>query len=149
MVRLVAAFALLPFVAAALAYVGFPLFAQSLLKQVNGSFSSDAAVSFAAGTFIVAVFMTVIAVPIVSVMRQRGPITFGNALVWGVVLGNAPFLVVSALILVVQLFAGAPQDAGDKWYGATGAMRTITTSTLMGAALASVFWVVGIRSART
>ena len=144
--RLFAAFAVLPFAAAALAYVWFPVFERSLLKQVGGRFSDDAAGAFAAATFVLAVFVTLIAIPVFTTMRRRAPITFGKSLLAGIALGNAPFLIVSALILIVHLFAGTPKDLSGMWYGPVGALRTVTLSTLMGAALGSVFWVVGIRA---
>ncbi len=144
--RLFTAFAILPFAAAALAFVGFPLFERGLLNHVGGSLSNDAAAAFAAGTFVVALAVTVLgAVPIVSTMRRRGPITFKHALIGGVALGNAPFLIVATAIMVVQAFVGAGSSAGSHWYGLNGAIRTITMSTLMGAALGSLFWLVGLR----
>jgi hypothetical protein len=138
-------FAILPFVAGALAYFGFPLFERSLMHQIGGS-SSGGAPGFAIATAFVALIVTVVgAVPLVSTMRSRGPISFKRSLVAGIVLGNAPFLIVSMLILIVHLFAGTPKDLTNMWYGPTGALRTIITSTLLGAALGSVFWVVGLR----
>jgi len=148
--RRVAAFAILPFVAATLAYVGAPLFERSLLKQVGGSFPDGIAASFAAGAFVVAVLVTVFGgIPLYAWMSERGPIAFKKSVIAGVALGNAPFLIAAAVIVVVKVFNGSPQSDGNAWYGLAGALRTITTSTLIGAALGSVFWLVGLRGART
>jgi len=146
--RLFFGFAVLPFVAAALAFVGFPLFEMSARAQLGGipANANDSAIAFAAGTFVVAVFVTLFgAVPIATWMLRRGPVTLKQSVIGGVALGNAPFLLVVAAILVVSVFTNAPSSAGHHWYGASGALRTITMSTLLGAALGSVFWVVGIR----
>lgn len=142
--RLFCGFLMLPFLGGTLAFFAFPLFAQSLTNQIGGSFSNDAAMSFAAGAFIVAVVVTLIAVPIALVRLRKGPVTFGESFVAGVALGNAPFLTVAILIVIVQLFAGTPPGHGDMWYGATGAFRTIAMSTLMGAVLGSAFWLIAI-----
>ena len=143
--RLFFAFAILPFVAGALAYFGFPLFEWSLNRQIGGT-TSDGAPGFAFATVFVALIVTVLgAVPLVSKMQGRAPITYQQSLLAGIALGNAPFLIVSVLILIVHLFAGTPKDLSNMWYGPVGALRTITTGTLMGAALGTVFWVVGIR----
>lgn len=142
--RLFLAFLILPFLAALLAFFAFPLFIVGA-KEIGASYSSDAAGSFAAGAFLVAIFVTLVAVPIVLFRLDKKPITFGDALVAGVALGNAPFLVVIVLALIVQAFTATPTSHANMWYGAAGAVRTITLSTLMGAALGSVFWVVGLR----
>ena len=146
--RLFSAFAILPFVAAALAFAGFPLFALTARAQlgVAPDAGNDAAMAFAGGTFIVAALVTVVSVPIVSRMLRRGPLSYPQALVGGIALGNAPFLLVVAAILIVSVFTKAPSSAGTHWYGVSGALRTITLSTLLGGTLGSVFWVVGIRS---
>jgi hypothetical protein len=141
-------FAILPFVAAALAYVGFPIFEASARSQLGGSPASmnDSALAFAAGTFFVAVFVTAFgAVPIVTSMLRRGPVSLKQSVIGGVALGNAPFLLVVTAMLIVQIFTASPSSAGTHWYGLSGALRTITMSTLMGAALGSVFWVVALR----
>jgi hypothetical protein len=144
-VRLFAAFAILPFVAGVLAYFGSPLFVRSLDNQTGGS-SSGFEPGFALATAFVALVVTVLgAVPLLSKMQSRGPITFKQCLLAGIALGNAPFFIVCLLMVIVHLFVGSPIDTSRMWYGTTGAIRTITTSTLMGAALGSVFWVVGIR----
>ena len=149
--RLAAAFAALPFVAATLAYFGFPLFALSARAQLGRTpdGASDAAMAFAAGTFLVAIFVTVLgALPAVSVIQRRGKLTLRQSLMGGVALGNAPFALAVVVIALVHLFAGTPANLGASWYGATGAFRTIAMGTFLGAALGSVFWLVGVRELR-
>lgn len=144
--RRVVAFAMMPFVGAALAYAGAPLFAASLSKQIGATFSDDMAGSFAAGAFFVIVLVTAFgALPLFAWMNERGQITYKQCLVAGIGFGNAPFLIISAIIVLVHAFKGAVVDSNAMWYGATGMVRTITTGTLIGAALGSVFWFVGVR----
>ena len=88
--RRVVAFAILPFVAAALAYVGAPVFERSLLAQIGGRFPDGIAASFAAGTFVVAVLVTVFgAVPLYAWLSERRPITYKDSLIAGVATASA------------------------------------------------------------
>jgi hypothetical protein len=101
--RLFAGLAVQPFVGTALAFISVPLVDYSG-RALYGGFpadSGDAATSFAFGVSIVAVCVTVCgALPTVLYLLKRSPLTLKQVLVGGVALGNAPFILMVAGIVV-------------------------------------------------
>jgi hypothetical protein len=50
------------------------------------------------------------------------------------------------LILIHYIGRGTlPDNPGDLWYGARGALRTITEGAFVGMGCAAVFWAIAIR----
>jgi hypothetical protein len=148
-IRLFAGLAVQPFVGAALAFLSFPLVDYSG-RALYGGFPADtvdAAISFAFGVSIVALFVTVCgALPIVLYLLKRGPLTLKEVLVGGAALGNAPFILVVAGIVASQVARGTmSSEVGHLWYGLPGAIRSTAISSFIGLGSAAVFWVVAGR----
>jgi hypothetical protein len=141
--RLVAAFALQPVVVAALSFVVFPLvdYSGRALYEGTPSHPVGAALSFAIGAGLVAFVVTVGAVPIVSWLLSRGPLSANQVIIGGAVLGNVPFALTVMAIVVTQAVRGTmPSDVGHLWYGVAGAIRAVALGSFLGTASAAVFW---------
>lgn len=148
--RLFVGLALQPFVAAALGFASFPL-VDYTGRPLYGGFPADpvaSAISFSFGVGIVALVVTVCgALPTVLYLLKRGRLTLKQVLVGGAVLGNAPFIVLVAGILVSHVARGMMSpDVGQLWYGFRGAIRATAISSYLGVGSAAVFWLVAGRS---
>ena len=108
--------------------------------------SVGAAVAFGAGVFILAVVVTGAAAVLgVIWLNERRWLTPGRLLVFGAVIGNLPFALIVAGIVVVQLGAGTPiGDIPRYWYGLGGALARIAMGVVAGAGGAATFWLVGV-----
>ena len=147
--RLFVGLAVQPFVAAALAFVLFPV-VDYTGRPLYGGFPIDpvdAAISFAFGVGIVALVVTVFgAVPTVLYLLKRGPLSLKKVLAGGVALGNAPFILVVAAVVVTQVARGTmSSDAGRLFYGLPGVVRAVAISSYIGVGSAAVFWLVAGR----
>lgn len=119
--------------AAALTFVAFPLIDATGRPLYGGSTpdTADAAIALALGVGVVAAMLTVLLVfPTVVWVVKRTTVTFGRAALFGVMFGNIPVVVGSAL-------------AGN--YGSAGALRASVFGTLLGVSGATLFWVLAIR----
>jgi hypothetical protein len=149
--RVLAGFAAAP-VAAALISVGvYEAFWHAGLMP-NGApiHSIDSAVALGAGVFILAVVVTgAAAVPGVMWLADKGPLTLGRLLALGAIVGNAPFAVIVAGIVAVQLGEGTPiSDIPPYWYGSPGALVRIAMGIVAGAGAAATFWLVSVCGTR-
>ncbi len=149
--RLWAAFAVLPFITAVLAFFAFPLVwalgghAGRPLdsNQVAGMFA------FVAGLFALVVTL-VAAAPLALWRLKRGPIPLWQSMVDGLLLGNAPFvLYVVALLLpftVVHMMMGT---MSGRWLPFSelvfGTLRAVTIGSVLGTTSGAIFWFLGIR----
>jgi hypothetical protein len=142
--RLFAAFAVQPFVAALMAFAAFPVVDYTGRSLYGGRpiDPADAALSFAFGTGVVALLVTIFAAfPLVMWLLTRGPLARAQTLIAGGILGNLPAIVI-LLALVVQR-SGDGVGAGSLWeltYGPAGAVRALTIGSCFGLAGAAVFW---------
>jgi len=144
--RLFVGLAVQPFVAAALAFMLFPV-VDYTGRPLYGGFPADpvdAAISFSFGVGIVALVVTVCgAVPTVLYLLKRGPLSLKTVLVGGVALGNAPFILVVAAVVATQVARGTMSpDVVRLFYGLPGVVRAIAISSYIGIGSAAVFWVV-------
>ena len=133
--RLLAGLAIQPLLAGGLAFVSFPvLLLDRSGRSLAGGFPgdvTDAALSVAAGSGIVAVFVTLLCVlPTAAWLMPRRRIRLREALLFGFGFGNLPFVVGTAL-------AGA--------YGVTGFARGVAFSSLLGLTGAAAFWAIALR----
>jgi hypothetical protein len=79
----------------------------------------------------VAFFATLIgALPTAIWLAKRRLVTLGEALLWGLLFGNAP-------MVVGTLLAGS--------YGVAGFLRGVAFSSVLGAAGAGAFWTIALR----
>jgi hypothetical protein len=141
--------AIQPFVAAGLAFVSFPL-VDYTGRPLYGGFPVDpvaSAISFSFGVGLVALVVTVCGVlPTVLYLLKRGPLSLKKVLVGGAALGNAPFILLVAAILVSHFARGTMSpDVGRLWYGFRGAVRATAISSYLGVGSAAVFWLVAGR----
>ena len=133
--RLFAGLIVQPFIAGCLAFLLFPLlFLDSNGHALAGGLPSDvmgAARSVAIGAGIVAFVVTIAAaLPIAVSLKKRGLISLGEALLWGLGLGNVP-MVLGAML------------AGT--YGVQGLIRGVAFSSLLGVGCAAIFWMIALR----
>jgi hypothetical protein len=147
--RLLAAFALMPLVDAALGYLGFPL-VWALVKDGAATADPHAAIVFATLAGILGVLVTLCgALPVVSWLMRRGPVPYTQVLLAGLALGNAPFAVYVAMLLpftVLHLASGTLWDRLIPLSAlAAGTLRALAIGSAMGMLSATVFWFVGLR----
>ena len=98
--RLLAAFAIVPFVDAAVAYLCFPLV--WAMREHPGRLVDPAGVAFSVAVIsgVLGLLVTCAgAVPLVAWLAKRGPISLPTALVAGLLLGNAPFGALIGLVV--------------------------------------------------
>jgi hypothetical protein len=151
-IRLVAAFAVVPFVAGivmfitsvGLWYLGAWVFEGNTPSDLMGA--ADIAVGLAWGVAIIGFVVTWGgALPAFLSMSARGPMSLRKVLLLGAALGNLPFPVIVVSILVVQLVNGTlSSDVARLWYGLYGTVRAIALGLLIGTSSAAVFWVIGV-----
>jgi hypothetical protein len=121
-------------VAAAVISVGVydALWHAGLMPNGAPMHSVDAAVAFGAGVFILAVVVTgVPAVPGVLWLNERHSLTLGRLLVFGAVIGNLPFVLIVAGIIVANLGA-LNAEVARNWYGLPGALVRIAMGIVRG-----------------
>ena len=147
--RLVLGFAVLPPVDTLLAFllhrVVWPIGPYGTSKWAD---PLDAAVAFAAGVAIIACIVTVAAAwPIVTWCLYRGRLSLTQILVASLVLGNAPYAISVAGVLLFYLIGlGTSADVGYVLvYGPVGAFRAVVIGSIIGAASGVLFWAVAIR----
>lgn len=133
--RVLAGLLVQPFLAAGLAFIAFPL----LLLDGNGralaggypSDPTDAALSVAIGTFLVAGVVTLIGVlPTAVWIMKRHQLTLGETLVFGLGFGNLPYVLMAAA-----------------WgtHGQAGLLRGVAFASLLGLSGAALFWIMTLR----
>ena len=146
-VRLLAGFAGAPVTAVFLALVTYDALWYSGMMSGGAPIDSiDAAASLGTGVGIIAVLMTICAVPLVAWLASRGPVSFGQVIVLGVALGNAPFAMIVLGIVVAHPFSEVLSgDISRFWYGFSGAVERVVIGLISGMGSASIFWIVGIR----
>jgi hypothetical protein len=148
--RLWAAFAIVPFVDAAAAYLCFPLVWAMGGHTGNLINPEGAAFGFAVLSGVLGLLVTGVgAVPIVFSLAKRGPISLPTAFFAGLLLGNVPFgLYVLALVLpatMAHLSAGTMSEhllPLSELVAAT--IRILLIGSGMGALSAAVFWFLGL-----
>ena len=128
--RLAAGFVVQPFVAAVMAFVGFPLLMLGRLE--SGSYDpARSAISVALGTFMVAIGITlVLVVPLAIRVVKRRVLPFRRALLYGLAIGNLPVAIGGA-------------SSGFTEPGA--AVGAVGFASLIGVTGAAVFWAISIR----
>jgi hypothetical protein len=149
--RLVAAFVITPPAAAVVMfviYLGLWYGGARTVFEGTPIDPIDSAGALALGVGIIAVVVTIFgAVPSVTWLIRRGPLSLRKLLVLGAALGNAPFAAIVAGILVTHLVKGTPSPyAARLWFGLYGAVRAIALGLVIGMVSATVFWAVAIRS---
>jgi hypothetical protein len=148
--RLLAAFAVLPFVNGLLGFVGFPV-----VWYIGGHTGRPHDPDQVARTFgilsgILGLIVTAAgAVPVVLWLMKRGPVSLGQLMTVGLVLGNAPFvLYVVGLVLpltITHVIAGTmSQHLMPISDLVAGTLRALAIGSVMGTVSAIVFWMVGI-----
>jgi hypothetical protein len=149
--RLLTAIALVPFVDAAVAYLGFPFVWAMGGHSGRLIDPDDVAFGFAVISGVLGFLVTCAgAVPFALWLAKRGSISLRKALVAGLLLGNAPFGVfVIALVLpatIGHLMMGTmSQHLAPLSSLVAGTLRVVVIGSGMGAVSAAVFWLVGIR----
>ena len=133
--RVLAALAVQPFLAALIALVGFRLFLlDSHGETLAGGRPVDvaqAAFSVAFGVAIVAAFVSLVGVlPTAGWLMKRRRVSLGEAVLFGLGFANLP-------ILFGTLTAGA--------YGVTGFVRIVAFASMLGVAGATAFWFIALR----
>jgi hypothetical protein len=145
-VRRLAGFAVAPPAAVFLALVSYDLLWYTDMLSGGAPIASiDAAAAFGTGVGIIAVAMTLCAVPLVASLESRGPVSFGRVLMLGAALGNVPFAVIVLGIVAVHPHDILSGDIGRFWYGFPGAVQRVAMGLASGIGSASLFWIVGIR----
>lgn len=124
-----------PFVAGGLAFLVSPLLLlDSSGQTLAGGFPAnvaDMARSVAVGAGLVALAVAMVGVlPLSLWLTNRRRVSLAEALLWGLALGNCPFV-------LGTLFAGS--------YGIEGIVRGLAFSSLLGVAGAAAFWAIAMR----
>jgi hypothetical protein len=135
--RLGAGLVVQPFVAAGVAFFGFPLFLlEADGRTLAGGFPSDpsgSALAVAFGTAIVALVVTLVGVwPTALWLVKRRPVTLAQSLLFGLAFGNVP-------VALGGMSAG--------FHGLSGAFRAIAFASVIGITGAAVFWAISLRTA--
>jgi hypothetical protein len=125
-----------PLLAAGLAFLTFPLLVLDRNGQtLAGGYPSDptdAALSLAVGTGMVAGMVTLIGVlPTATWVIRRHQLTLKETLVFGLGFGNLPYVLLAA--------------AAGGAYGLPGRVRGIVFASLLGLSGAALFWIIAIR----
>jgi len=141
--RVLAGFAVQPFVAALVAFITFQLteFTGRLLYGQRSFDPLDSATAFAIGVGIVAIGVTVFgALPVLTWKLKHGPLTRRQVFVSGALLGNLPSALIVCGLVIDQLRRDASPDLGALTYGLPGLIRVITFGSFIGITSAAVFW---------
>src|SRR5439155_9744130 len=108
----------------------------------------DAAISFAAGVAIVSLVVTVAgAVPTVAWLLTRGRLSITQIIITAVALGNAPFAIsVAGVVLFYIAGTATLADVGYVLFsGPMGAVHALVIGSVMGVVSGVIFWAVAIR----
>ena len=148
--RLLAGFAAVPPTAGLVAFAAYlALFyaGSGPAAGVTPAAPHATAASLALGVALVALLVTVFgAVPGVSWLTRRGPLSLRSLLVLGAGLGDLPFAIIVLSALVARLAGGASSaDITGLWQGARGATLRLAIGAAVGAASAAMFWLVAVR----
>lgn len=122
-----------PVLAAVLTYMAFPLIDYTGRTLYGGRVgdSADAALALALGVGFAAALVTIVGVfPTVVWLVKRLDVTFGRAILFGVLFGNLP-------VVIGSLLAGS--------YGPAGFVRAAVIGTALGTSGAALFWVIALR----
>jgi hypothetical protein len=134
--RLLAGLIVQPFVSTGLALFGFPVFlldrnGRTLAGGVPAN-PTEAALSVALGTGLVALCVTVVGVlPTALWLSRRRQLSLGETLLVGLGFGNLPYV-------LLAIAAGGT-------YGIAGLVRGVAFSSLLGVAGAAAFWAIVFR----
>ena len=123
-----------------------------MLIVPHGASRVDAAIAFAAGVAIVSVVVTLAgAVPTVAWLRARGRLSLKEITIAAAALGNAPFAIsVAGVVLFYLVGSASSADVGYVLFsGPIGAVRAVVISSVIGLASGVVFWAVAIRGIRS
>ena len=147
--RLLAALAVLPFVDALVAFLGFPVVWWLGNHRAGFIDHQAAAMSFAILTGLIGVLMTLCgALPVVWSLSTRGPIALKQLLVAGLVLGNVPAAASLLFIIPVTLGHVANGTMADHLLPVpellAGSLRVLAIGSAMGMISAAAFWVLGV-----
>jgi hypothetical protein len=148
--RLLAAFAVLPFVDGLAAFVGFPVVWYMGGHDGQPYDPAQAARGFAILTGFLGLLVTISgAVPMVFWLMKRGPVSFGQLIAVGLLLGNAPFLIyVVGVVLpmtALHLFWGTlSQHLVSMSELIAGTLRVVAIGSVMGGLSATVFWLIAM-----
>jgi hypothetical protein len=138
-----------PFVAALLGFVTFPALDYTGRPLYGGRpiDSWDSAMSVAVGAGVVGLFVTIFgALPILTFLLSRGPISREQVFTSGIVLGNVPFAIIVALRVATQISQGTPPtDLSQLTYGPLGLVRALAFGSIIGTGCAGAFWLVAGR----
>jgi hypothetical protein len=134
--KLLAGLAVQPFLAAGVAFFAFPVFLldgnRETLAGGRPADLTDAAVSIALGTGLVALLVTVVGVlPTALWLIRRRQLSLRDALLFGLGFGNLPYV-------LLALAAGGT-------YGLAGLARGVAFSSLLGLVGSTVFWAMALR----
>ena len=148
--RLWAAFAIVPFVDAAVAYLCFPL--MWAMRGHPGQLVNPAGVAFSVA--VISGFLGLLvtcagAVPLVAWLRKRGPISLPTALVAGLLLGNAPFGVYLIGLVTPATIAHVINGTMSEHLAPlseliAGTIRILVIGSGMGALSGAVVWFLGL-----
>lgn len=140
--RVLAAFVIQPFAAAALGFLTFPLLKLTDPRRPGlGTNDNDFrnAVAVAVGVALVAVFVTAFgAVPAAAWCVTRGRLSFSQVVGWGAVLGNLPFVVIVGL-------ASITGNVTNEFWDPILLGRALAFGVLFGVSGAAVFWLIAVR----
>jgi hypothetical protein len=146
--RLLLAFAVAPFVAGGVMFaLSFVIFSNGLNVFAGSSNDPfDAAMSLGAGVATLSLCVTVLAaLPGAIWMARHDMLSFRNVLLLGAALGNLPFVVIVAAIVVTEFAKGTlSSDVPRLWEGTFGTVRAIALGLLVGTPTAAVFWLIGL-----
>jgi hypothetical protein len=107
--------------------------------------SFDAAVALGFGVLILAVVVTgTAAVPGVIWLNKKRWLTLGKVLAFGAVVGNMPFALIVAGVIVARLSGVLTGDVAENWYGLSGAIVRVAMGVAAGAGGAATFWLVSV-----
>jgi hypothetical protein len=144
--RLLLGFAILPVANALLAFLVHRIvWSEGPYEGSQWADPVDAAIAFAAGVAIVALIMTVAGgVPTVAWLLTRGNVSLKQIIIAAVALGNAPFAISAAAVVLFYLVGGATStDVGYVLFdGPVGAVRAVVIGSVMGFASGVIFWAV-------
>ena len=142
--RMLAGFAATPVATAVIAVGGYDVFWHAGLTPTGVPVHSlDAAASFGAGVFILAVPTTGAAALGVIWLNHRRWLTLGKLLLLGAVVGNLPFAIIVAGVVAMNPGV-APREVAANWYGLFGALTNIAMGIIVGAGGAATFWLLSV-----
>jgi len=145
--RTISGFAVAPVAATLIALCTYDAFWHAGLFPDGAPLHSlDSAASFGAGVAILAFLTTTAAaVPGVMWLQRHGPLSLGRVMVLGAVLGNVPFALIIAGIVVTNVISGRlSPDVAHYWYGLGGALVRVSLGVISGGGAAALFWLVAV-----